>query len=87
MAAEPLGDPQHRHLRFAQLENQLPLSQGEVVAACSQGPDPIAQQPAETLGRLHLEMESTRLHGYPAQYILPGNWRLKRLVCHALGAG
>jgi hypothetical protein len=62
MSAEPLGDPRHGHLSFMQLENELPLVQGEVVVACSQGPVPIAQQPAEKLGRSHLEMESTRLH-------------------------
>jgi hypothetical protein len=33
IAAEPLGDPRHGHLRFAQLENQLPLIQGEMVVA------------------------------------------------------
>jgi len=70
MPAEPLGDPRHGHLRFAQLENQLPLVQGEVVVARSQGPDPIPSQPAEKLGRSHLEMESTQLQPFDAQYIL-----------------
>ena len=57
--AEPLGDPRHGHLRLAQLEIQLPLIQSELVVACSQGADPIPSQPAEKLGRSHLEMEST----------------------------